>query len=393
MTNCAASVLNSVIKMDEEDHNLKARKKIDRLHDFWWDKVILTMIILLLGVTTAQTIASYVQTNTAKCFVSSAEFSESVQAYIDELCMGEVPSYGRFFQIAVYAEVSLLSGLQIFWIVICNGHHESFKSAVSSMNLTRNATTGQFEASDLETVRYLERKLGSSVLFLIYIVFKLVLQFIICATGISVSFIHQLQFSESIVFKCTNTTLNSNIQWPLSNPEIYCSYGELSSIQYLRWFNVAILTIIMLAILCGVLYMCFNRYWLDYKTVARFMRHTGLRREHYVVAKTQCCYCCYPRLCTIQEKKHISYDLMFQLLKLYGTNYRTAGAVFSILIENHLEYITEENCHPLKRKAKKHELADYISGNNNHSLTCMRGIIVIACMDLSAMHMYRLLVQ
>lgn len=136
-------------------------------------------------------------------FCGSAEFSESVQAYIDELCMGEVPSYGRFFQIAVYAEVSLLSGLQIFWIVICNGHHESFKSAVSSMNLTRNATTGQFEASDLETVRYLERKLGSSVLFLIYIVFKLVLQFIICATGISISFIHQLQWEYCVqVHKC-----------------------------------------------------------------------------------------------------------------------------------------------------------------------------------------------
>ena len=154
------------------------------------------MILLLLGVTSAQTIASYLQRSTVKCYVSSSEFSESIQAYINELCAGEIPNYGKYFQIAIYAEVSLLSGLQIFWILICNGHHESFKSAVSSMNLGRNTTTGQFEASDLETVRYLERKLGSSILFSIYILFKLVLQFIICVTGISISFIYQLQFSE-----------------------------------------------------------------------------------------------------------------------------------------------------------------------------------------------------
>ena len=364
MTNGAAAVLSSVIDIDKEDS--QARKKLNSLHDFWWDKVILTMIVLLLGVTTAQTIASFIQTNTVKCFITGVEFSESVQAYIDEFCMGEIPNYGRFFQISIYAEVSLLSGLQIFWILICNGHHESFKSAVSSMNLARNTTTGQFEASDLETVRYLERKLNSSILFSIYIVFKLVLQFIICVIGISISFIHQLQFSESIVFKCTNMTLSSKLQWPLSNPETYCSYGELSSIQYLRWFNVVSLIAIMIAILLGVTYLLFNRHWLDYKTVARFMRHTGLRREHYVVARTQCCCWCYPYLCTIQETKHIAYDLMFQLLRLYGTNYRTAGTVFSILIENHLEYITEENCNPLKLKGKKHKLAAKISGNSYH---------------------------
>ena len=362
VTNSVGAVVSKVIDIDKEEY--QGRRKVNSLHDFWWDKVILTMILLLLGVTSAQTITSYLQRSTVKCYVSSSEFSESIQAYIDELCAGEIPNYGKYFQIAIYAEVSLLSGLQIFWILICNGHHESFKSAVSSMNLGRNTTTGQFEASDLETVRYLERKLGSSILFSIYILFKLVLQFIICVTGISISFIYQLQFSESIVFKCTNRTFNSKTQWPLSNPETYCSYGELSSAQYLRWFNLASLVAIMIAIICGVIYLCFNRHWLDYKTVARFMRHTGLRREHYVVAKTQCCCWCYPYLCTSQETKHISYDLMFQLLRLYGTNYRTAGAVFSILIENHLEYITEENCNPLKLKGKKHKLTKSISGNN-----------------------------
>ena len=356
-TNSAAAAVSNAIDIDSQTH-----KNLNRLHDFWWDKVILTMIVLLLGVTSAQTIASYLHDDTVKCYVSDEEFSEGVQAYIDELCTGEVPNYGKYFQIAIYAELSLLSGLQIFWIVICNGHHESFKSAVSSMNLSRNTTTGQYEASDLETVRYLERKLGSSVLFFIYILFKLVLQFILCVTGISVSFIHKLQFSNSIVFKCTNGSVSSKSQWPLSNPEIYCSYSELSSAQYLRWFNLASLTVITIAIICGVIYLCFNRHWLDYKTVARFMRHTGLRREHYVVAKTQCCCWCYPYLYTHQDNKHISYDLMFQLLRLYGTNYRTAGAVFSILIENHLEYITEENCNPLKMKSKAHELASKISG-------------------------------
>ena len=37
VTNGAASVLNNVIDIDKED-NKEARKKLDRLHDFWWDK-------------------------------------------------------------------------------------------------------------------------------------------------------------------------------------------------------------------------------------------------------------------------------------------------------------------------------------------------------------------
>ena len=361
VANKAVAVLDSAIDIDGEDYS-RSRRKVIRLHDFWWDKVILTIIVLLLGVTSAQTIASYLGGDTVKCYVSDDEFTLSIQAYIDELCAGEVPTYGKYFELAIYAEVSLLSSLQVFWVLICNGRHESFKSAISSMKFVRNTTTGQYEASDLETVRYLERKLDSSVLFSTYILFKLVLQFILCITGIYVSFIHQLHFSDSTLFKCTNATFHSKLQWPLSNPETYCSYNELSSTQYLRWFNLVSLIVIMIAIVCGVMYLSFNRHWLNYKTVARFMRHTGLRREHYVVAKTQCCCWCYPYLYTHQENKHISYDLMFQLLRLYGTNYKTAGAVFSILIENHLEYITEENCNPLKLEKKPHKLAEEISG-------------------------------
>ena len=61
------------------------------------------------------------------------------------------------------------------------------------------------------------------------------------------------------------------------------------------------------------------------------------------------------------KKKRLSY-MMFQLLRLYGTNNRTAGALFSMLIENYLEYITEENCNPKKQKEKTHLLAEEISG-------------------------------
>lgn len=104
------------------------------------------------------------------------------------------------------------------------------------------------------------RKLGTPTLFSVYILIKLVFQFAICTAGILASFNHDLQFSDSIVFKCTN---NSTLQWPLSTPEILCSDSELSSVQYLRWFNLASLIAIMLAITCGVIYLCFNWCWLD----------------------------------------------------------------------------------------------------------------------------------
>ena len=115
----------------------------------------------------SRAIGSFLQNTDAKCLIEE-NHTTNEEEYINQLCTGAAPSrlYGRPI---IYLAIALLSGLQLFWSLICSGRIESFKSTVNSMSLKRNPKTGQFEASDLESSRYVERQLCSRVLTCMYL--------------------------------------------------------------------------------------------------------------------------------------------------------------------------------------------------------------------------------
>ena len=107
-TGLASIIMKSAGTEKDEPH-----KPISKLLDFWWDKLILTMIVLLLGITSVQTVASYFKSGGIDCLITE-DHTRTVLAYINQLCREELPNFAKYFQIALYAEVTLLSGLQVF---------------------------------------------------------------------------------------------------------------------------------------------------------------------------------------------------------------------------------------------------------------------------------------
>ena len=353
--------------------------KTIQLRDFFWDIVINTMIFLVFGVTSIQTIASYFEGGGLKCVIAG-NYSTFVHEYINQLCHKDVPNYGKYYNISLYAETALLSGLQVFWSQIWSGRIQSFKSTVASMSLIRNKTTGQFEADDFDLARDVEQNLESAALTWTYML-KIFLQMIVCLFGIGILTCYpKLGFSNGVdtmlVFECNNDTLVSG-QWPLVEQNVHCVLTELSSLQILRWFNCAALVVIIVSNIIATFLLIYGLYFfqlLEYKRVAKFIIYTGLKREHYPkyhyksgendmcpngctifssflrFSMSRCCIPC--RKCcnnVDDERALIPFDMTFLIVKLHGTDSKMGKMLLNVLIDNHLDYLVKNECSKLAR--------------------------------------------
>ena len=196
-----SAAVSPVLQIDDGS----SKSKAIQLRDFFWDRVISTMLVLVFGVTSVQAIVSYFSDDGLACVITE-NHTTSVQEYINQLCQKDVPNYEKFYNIAIYAEVALLSGLHVFWSQIWNGRIESFKCTVAAMSLKRNNTTGQYESSDHDLARYLERNLESTALTWSYML-KSGGQITVCFLCISfLIFYPELGFSygvePTLVFRC-----------------------------------------------------------------------------------------------------------------------------------------------------------------------------------------------
>ena len=387
------AAVSPVLQIDDGS----SKSKAIQLRDFFWDRVISTMLVLVFGVTSVQAIVTYFSDDGLACVITE-NHTTSVQEYINQLCQKDVPNYEKFYNIAIYAEVALLSGLHVFWSQIWNGRIESFRSTVASMSLKRDNTTGQYESSDHDLARYLERNLESTALTWSYML-KSGGQITVCFLCIAfLIFYPELGFSygvePTLVFRCYNDSVVDG-QWPLiDQSSVHCVLIELSNRQILRWFNFAALVVIIFANIVGTFLLAYSIYFyhlLDYKRVARFILYTGLRRDHYpeyhyksgcnteyemcgggcehscnflifslfwwcktsqcnVFLNNKCCCCCGMCSCYSDEnftRGKIPFDMTFLTVRLHGTNTKMGEAFLNVLIDNHLDYLIKNECSTL----------------------------------------------
>ena len=367
------SSLSSValaIPMDREVPTTQKSKTI-QLRDFFWDRVINTTIVLVFGVISIQTIASYFEGGGLKCVIAE-NHSISVLEYINQLCLKDVPIYGKFYNIFLYVETVLLSGLQVFWSQIWSGHIQMFESTVASMSLIRNKTTGQFEADDFDLARDVEQNLESTTLTRTYML-KVFLQMIVCLIGIGI-LTFGLGFSNDIdtmlVFECYNDTL-LNGQWPLVEQSVHCVLTELSNLQILQWLNFIALFVIMYSNIASTFQLAYSLYYfqlLDYKRVAKFIFYTGLKREHYpnkyYSMTLSRCYIQCRKCCNNgdDERALIPFDMIFLIVKLHRTDSKIVRMLLNVLIDNHLDYLVKNECSKLARSLMEKSLGSKMEG-------------------------------
>ena len=361
------SLSSSQVAIQMEDDKSRS-KQITPLRDFWWDKVILTMILLILGVTGAQTFGSFLKNTEAKCLIEE-NHTKNEEDYINQLCTGATPShqYGRS---VIYFAIALLSGIQFFWTLVCSGRIESFKSTISTMSLRRNPKTGLFEANDLESARYLECQLCSQTLTYTYVTFK-IFQLLLCFPSIIVPFF-VFEIGTDIVFMCSSQSLNME-QWPLTASVIFCSYEEIASLQLLRWVNMAALFVIMPTIICGIIILIYHFHSFDHKQIASFLLQTGLKRKHYIPYRDKvswkkfCCTCAQSND-NSQHLNSASWDMTFLLIRQYETNKKSGEALLDCLINVHLDFLAECTCaqmHKVTNDEHQHNHQKTIEGKHH----------------------------
>ena len=352
---------NTEIQMDNDSEGDASGKTV--LREFFWDKVITTMLVLIFGVTSIETVASYFNNDVLTCLVAE-NYTETVQSFMNQLCIEELPSYGKNFKIILYVQVVALSALHVFWTQVWNGYIDTFKSAIASMSLKRDRTTGRFPASDFATARYLENNFKDSALMWTYIT-KIAGQIVVSVIGIALTFFGGLEFDEILTFTCNSSAFP---QWPLAEPDIQCThYEELQNLQILRWLNFSVQIVVIGANICAVAMLGSSIYFynvnIGYKRVAEFVLYTGIRREYYPQYHGQSLktsigvvislfnlklfknfkFRLPEELKKFQEEQR-QWDMMFLIRRLIATNSKQGGAFLDVLIDNHLDFLCENVC-------------------------------------------------
>lgn len=356
----AANKNHVVIHLGDEKVWLKSGNS---LRDFWWDKVILAMILLILGVTSVQTIGSYLQSSEVRCFLQENS-SVNYEVYISQLCTGAIPIYVRGRSILYFA-IALLSGPQIFWALICSGNVQSFTTILHGMSLKRSPKTGLFESSDLESARSLERQQHSRLLTCSYFFSKAV-QFILCIASIIVPFF-LFKVQDNTIFICSSQSFELS-QWPLNVSQIYCTYEEIASLQLLLWVNFASLIVIIFAIVCGILVLLYRFHRFDHKNIASFVVQTGLQKEHYEPFKHYFRKICFhnERSTYLLRRFNASWDMIFLIIRQYESNKQLGEALLECLINVHADYLAECTCAQMQ-EVIQHEQTTEHTDSQDHS--------------------------
>jgi hypothetical protein len=350
------------IQMDNDSESDTSGKTVE-LREFFWDKVITTMLVLIFGVTSIETIASYFNNDVLTCLVAE-NYTENVQSYMNQLCIEELPSYGKNFKIILYVQVVALSALHVFWTQVWSGYVDTFKSAIGSMSLKRDRTTGRFPESDFATARYLENNFKDSALMWTYIT-KIAGQIVVSVIGVALTFFGGLEFDEILTFTCDRSAFP---EWPLSEDAIQCThYEELQNLQILRWLNFSVLIVVIGANICAVAMLGSSIYFynvnIGYKRVAEFVLYTGIRREYYPQYHGQSLKTSIGVLLSLFNLKRYKnfkftlpeelkkfqeeqkqWDMMFLIRRLIATNSKKGGAFLDVLIDNHLDFLCENVC-------------------------------------------------
>lgn len=316
-------------------------KPLKRLSEFWWDRVILSMITVLLGITATQTIVSLIRSETVKCLIAENDTtSSSIIAYVNNICSEQI-SYQ--YQMFVYAEVAVLSGLQVFWSLLHSGRLEDFRMTVNSMVFIRSSTQDQVESSDIQKARALEHRLRCPVLTVTYIFTKLVLQFLMAGAGIVWSVVILIN-RINILFECSKPI---DSQWPLSSSKIDCVYTAVPALQFLLWINLSASIIIVLATVFGIVLVIKCFFENDCRPVALFMLETGLQIQHYRKVH-------FWKRKQLFKHTRVSLDMALLMKKFYGTNYSKGEALFNVLVYSYLEELTETVSTDLKVEMVRH---------------------------------------
>ena len=291
----------------------------------------------------------------------------------------------EFQNYPIYVQVVALSALHVFWTQVWSGYVDTFKSAIGSMSLKRDRTTGRFPESDFATARYLENNFKDSALMWTYIT-KIAGQIVVSVIGISLTFYEGLEFDEILTFTCNSSAFPD---WPLSESDIQCThYEELQNLQILRWLNFSVQIVVIGANVCAVAMLGSSIYFynvnIGYKRVAKFVLYTGIRREHYPQYHGQSLktsigvlislfnlkwyknfrFTLPEELKKFQEEQR-QWDMMFLIRRLIATNSKQGGAFLDVLIDNYLDFLCENVCGEWYRHYYDNKRIDSKERNNS----------------------------
>jgi hypothetical protein len=305
--------------------------------DFFWDSSVLYLVSVIIALSLVDGFTEFIKGSSVVCNVDDNDNVSS--DYINNFCAESLP-ITEYLPAFIFIHGLAIAIPHYLWMANFGGQFDYFFSVVSTMDRSRDDTTGQYSQKNFNIVRQLQLSFttyGRNFVYYLYIG-KLMLQMIFAVASLVVSVVYFTDFN--VIFQCPrdNSTINNDPNWPLNN-DVTCIFTSLKLLFWIRIGDIFLICLVVLALVWGFAWSFGGHpVELGATEVSQFSFQSGIQIEHYVAPFSRFIWC-QKYLSFLSSfpwrfrSPGISTDLDFMLLKLYHTDAGLGQVIKEIQID------------------------------------------------------------
>ena len=256
--------------------------------DFVWDQLVLLLAAITVSIGIVDAIITFFRESNIHCTTKSGELTEDQVAYANGYCYDFLSwkAKSEILVIFLVIQSTLVAGTHFVWSVIVEEDIRFFFRSVYQLDRTRNPKTGKFKEHNIEILKQLQSTYEGRHWFSVTYAFKFLLQISIYVTIVifftSESFFNSGEY-DLYTFVCPEGFNTTQSMWALS-VTVTCYHTSLSTLVIVRWANVVISCIGIIALVYGFFWLIILKQSdkVGYFEMIRFAMETGLHPDHYI---------------------------------------------------------------------------------------------------------------
>ena len=237
------------------------------------------MVYLVFGFSFFSICVEFFSGSTVHCFTPPQLTGDQI-SYVENYCYGSLP-YRQFYLLFIPTSVLLIIIPHYIWKLFFGAHFNLFFDLVKKLDRLRDTKTGEYNPSNFEIVKELEKKFckSNTLIFPLYKL-KLIVQLVISIVVLLANWFYISSDDFTNTFSCPCDDINLST-WPLEK-NLTCVYKPLDLLWFLHLASFGLVSTCILFSIIGIVW-CLIRHTneLGVKEIAHFCEVSCLPPEEH----------------------------------------------------------------------------------------------------------------
>ena len=334
--------------------------------EFFWDSVIIYLLSVILALSAVDALTEFIRGTGVTCITKNGEATGD---YVNNFCAGSLP-ITEYIPAYIFIHGLAIGIPHFLWLATYGGQFDYFFSIVSSLDTSRELTSGKYSKGNYNSVRQLEVAFTTykrNAMYWLYLG-KLSLQLVFALASLVLTVIYFTDFD--VIFPCPRDDNGINTTSFPEDDKVTCVFTSLKLLFWIRIADVVLLTLVVFSMFWAF-WFCLRGHptELGADKVAQFSFHSGIQPNLYVSSSWYCPRCLshiFVRFFPLPlTSPMVTTDMDFLLLKLFHTNAGLGSVVKDIQIDLRIEDYANGDLLRLNLHKEKHNQKKHISNINN----------------------------